>query len=86
MSEAQVYNPASMISTSATTSAGSGKTLPVDPIYTTAIVLTLAIIVPLAVAAILGRKNIRLLRQEQENLRLQREAGNAKLRSMAGKS
>lgn len=80
------FNPASMISTSATTSAGSGKTLPVDPIYTTAAVISLAIVVPLVVAAILGRKNTKLLRQEQENLRLQREAGNAKLRAMAGKS
>jgi hypothetical protein len=74
-----------MISISATTSAGSGKTLPVDPIYTATVVVVLAIVVPLVVAAFLGRKNVQYLRVDQENLRRQRLAGDAKLRALSGK-
>lgn len=78
------YNPASLISTSTTTSTGSGKTLPLDPIYTTVGVVALAIVIPLAIMAYLGRGATKQLRAEQETLRLTRAATDAKTKALVG--
>lgn len=82
----QVYNPATLISTSASTRTGSGKTLPMDPVCTVVGVVILGIVIPLAVAAYMGRGSIKGLRMDQERLRRQRASVNAHLRAKAGKA
>lgn len=75
----------SMISVSPTTRTGTGKVIPVDPIYTAVGVIALAIVIPLAIMAYLGRGSTKQLRADQETLRLQRAATDAKIRSAQGK-
>lgn len=80
------YNPAAMISASTTTSAGSGKTLPLDPIYTVVGAVTLAILIPMVIMAYLGRGSTKQLRAEQETLRLTRATTDAKTKALVGQT